>query len=152
MGKSMAAVVPLGSNDSIAGNISTPGEVDEFEVTLTDSGRLTAEVQTGPGLHLGGQASTIGEGDLEFIHFAGSTDIPGDAIVASKRHDRRHALAHSQQGPVFEQLDAQRTGPQPPGAAARCESRKPGSKRHGDNPWSISPKRERGFLLFLVGY
>src|SRR3954451_1892335 len=57
---STAAVVPLGTNDRIDGNISAPGEVDEFEVTLTDSGRLTTEVQTRPGCSLDTRLSLLG--------------------------------------------------------------------------------------------
>src|SRR4051794_391196 len=60
MGKSMAAVVPLGTNESITGDISAPGEVDEFQITLTDSGRLTAEVQTRPGCSLNTRLSLRG--------------------------------------------------------------------------------------------
>src|SRR6516165_1333853 len=46
MGSSMAAVMPLGANDSFAGNIRTPGEVDSFRITIPESGRLTTEVHT----------------------------------------------------------------------------------------------------------
>ena len=47
----MAAVVPLGANDSIDGTLLTSGEVDQFQVILPDSGRLTALVHTGSALH-----------------------------------------------------------------------------------------------------
>src|SRR5438552_1098643 len=60
MGNSMAAVLPLGANDAIAGNIATPGEVDEFQITLSDSGRLTAAVQTSAGCSLDTRLSLLG--------------------------------------------------------------------------------------------
>src|SRR5262249_24480577 len=45
MGNMTEAVVPLGANDSFAGDIRTPGEVDRFQVNITDNGRLTTDVQ-----------------------------------------------------------------------------------------------------------
>src|SRR2546426_197162 len=49
MGNSMAVVLPLGAHDAFAGNIGTPGEVDQFQVTIPDDGRLTVAVQTATG-------------------------------------------------------------------------------------------------------
>src|SRR5262245_49073216 len=69
----MAAVLPLGTNETIAGDIRTPGEVDEFQVTLTDSGRLTATVQTRPGCSLDTRLSLLGPDDQLLIQSDGQS-------------------------------------------------------------------------------
>jgi hypothetical protein len=56
----MAAVLPLQPTDSFAGTIASPGEVDAFQVTLADSGRLTAEVQIGTRTSLVTRLSLLG--------------------------------------------------------------------------------------------
>src|SRR3954470_18194823 len=78
---STAAVLPLGSNETVAGNISTPGEVDEFEVTLTDSGRLTAEVQTRPGCSLDTRLSLLGPDGQVLIQSDGQSLTNRDDLI-----------------------------------------------------------------------
>src|SRR5947208_2289001 len=78
----MAAVLPLGTNETIAGNISAPGEVDEFQVTLADSGRLTVEVQTRPGCSLDTRASLLGPGDQLLIQSDGQSLVNRDDLIA----------------------------------------------------------------------
>jgi hypothetical protein len=55
----MAAVLPLKPTDSFAGTIASPGEVDSFQVTIPDSGRLTASVQIGAGIGLNTRLSLL---------------------------------------------------------------------------------------------
>src|SRR5947199_7129979 len=78
---STAAVVPLGTDDRIDGNISAPGEVDEFEVTLTDSGRLTAEVQTRPGCALDTRLSLLGPDSQLLIQSDGQSLTNRDDLI-----------------------------------------------------------------------
>src|SRR3954463_7335713 len=87
MGNGMAAVLPLGTNDWVAGNISSPGEVDEFQVTLADSGRLTAEVQTRTGCSLDTRLSLLGP-DRQLL-------VQSDGQSATNRDDliTQHLLA-----------------------------------------------------------
>jgi hypothetical protein len=56
----MAAVLPLQPTDTFAGTIASPGEVDAFQVTLADSGRLTADVRIGTGTSLATRLSLLG--------------------------------------------------------------------------------------------
>jgi hypothetical protein len=78
----MAAVVPLGVNDSFAGNISTPGEVESFQVTIPDSGRLVAGVQIGTGSSLDTRLSLLGPGGNLLIQSDGqSVANPSDEIT-----------------------------------------------------------------------
>ncbi len=78
----MAAVLPLGTNETIAGTIRAPGEVDAFEVTLTDSGRLTVEVQTQPGCSLDTRLSLSGpDGELLIQSDGQSATNSDDRIV-----------------------------------------------------------------------
>ncbi len=56
----MAAVLPLNPTDSFAGTIATPGDVDSFQVTIPDGGRLTAGVQVGAGNDLATRLSLLG--------------------------------------------------------------------------------------------
>src|SRR5262245_61936487 len=77
----MAAVLPLESNDRIAGNISTPGEVDEFQVTLADSGRLTVEVQTRPGCSLDTRSSLLGPDGHLLIQSDGQSPTNHDDLI-----------------------------------------------------------------------
>ncbi len=60
MGMGVAAVVPLGATDFFAGDIRTPGEVDEFQIDIPDNGRLTVVVQTGSGACLDTRLSLLG--------------------------------------------------------------------------------------------
>src|SRR5262245_357488 len=82
MGMGMAAVLPLEANDQVAGSISSPGEVDEFEITLANSGRLIAEVQTRPGCGLDTRLSLLGpEGQLLIQSDGQSLTNPDDLIT-----------------------------------------------------------------------
>src|SRR5437899_2749073 len=72
----MTAVVPLQANDSIAGTILTSGEVDQFQVTLRDNGRLTASVQTGTALHT--RLSLLGPDGQLLIQSDGQSPLNGD--------------------------------------------------------------------------
>src|SRR3989442_602357 len=82
MGNNMAAVLPLGANDVFAGNISAPGEVDEFQVTIPDNGRLTAAVQTGSGSSLDTRLSLLGpDGQLLIQSDGQSPTNANDRIV-----------------------------------------------------------------------
>jgi hypothetical protein len=56
----MAAVLSLQPTDVYAGSISTPGDVDSFQVTIPESGRLTAAVQIGNGISLDTRLSLLG--------------------------------------------------------------------------------------------
>src|SRR5436305_9777555 len=78
---STAAVLPLGTNDQVAGNLSTPGEVDEFQVTLADSGRLTVEVQTRPGCSLDTRTSLLGPDDQLLIQSDGQSPADCDDLI-----------------------------------------------------------------------
>src|SRR5262245_59982994 len=78
---STAAVLPLGTNDRIAGDISTPGEVDEFQVTLADSGRLSVGVQTRPGCSLDTRTSLLGPGDQLLIQSDGQSASNRDDLI-----------------------------------------------------------------------
>src|SRR5213593_4333021 len=78
----MAAVLPLGSNDQVAGNISSPGEVDEFQVTLADSGRLTVEVQTRTGCSLDTRTSLLGPDSQLLIQSDGQSLTDRDDLIA----------------------------------------------------------------------
>src|SRR5437870_11579699 len=78
---STAAVLPLGTNDRIAGDISAPGEVDEFQVTLPDSGRLTTEVQTRPGCSLGTRTSLLGPDSQLLIQSDGQSLTNRDDLI-----------------------------------------------------------------------
>src|SRR5438128_2333805 len=77
----MAAVLPLGTDDRVAGNISTPGEVDEFQITLADSGRLTAEVQTRPGYSLDTRLSLLGPDSQLLIQSDGQSLTNRDDLI-----------------------------------------------------------------------
>src|SRR5437016_5280344 len=81
MGMGTAAVLPLGTNDRIAGDISAPGEADEFAVTLTDSGRLTAEVQTRPGCSLDTRLSLLGPDHQLLIQSDGQSPTAQDDLI-----------------------------------------------------------------------
>src|SRR4051794_34470063 len=95
MGNSMAAVVPLGANDSFAGTIRAPGEVDEFQVTLTDSGRLTAEAHTRPGCSLDTRLSLLGPDHQLLIQSDGRSPTNRDDLIT------QHLLA----GTYFVQVE-----------------------------------------------
>ncbi len=76
----MAAVVPLGANDSIAGTLDSPGAVDEFQVSLPDNGRLTATVHTGSALNT--RLTLLGpDGQLLIQSDGQSPTDPDDLIV-----------------------------------------------------------------------
>src|SRR6266478_2924306 len=82
MGNSMAAVLPLGANDSFAGDIRTPGEVDKFQVTIPDNGRLTTEVRTCSGSSLDTRLSLLGpDGQLLIQSDGQSPSNHDDQIV-----------------------------------------------------------------------
>jgi hypothetical protein len=81
-----AAVVPLGANDSFAGNIRIPGELDKFQVTIPDSGRLTADVHTCTTSSLHTRLSLLGtDGQLliqsDGARGADATRLADDRIV-----------------------------------------------------------------------
>src|SRR5215475_8749711 len=78
---SMAAVLPLGSNDQVAGSISAAGEVDEFQVTLADSGRLTVAVQTRPGCSLDTRTSLLGPDGQLLIQSDGQSLTNHDDLI-----------------------------------------------------------------------
>src|SRR5262249_51830870 len=78
---SMAAVLPLGTNDQVTGNLNAPGEVDEFQVTLPDSGRLSVEVQTRPGCSLDTRTSLLGPDDQLLIQSDGQSLINRDDLI-----------------------------------------------------------------------
>src|SRR5438552_16703447 len=78
---STAAVLPLGTKDSIAGDIRTPGEVDEFQVTLADSGRLSVEVQTRPGCSLDTRTSLLGPDSQLLIQSDGQSLTNHDDLI-----------------------------------------------------------------------
>jgi hypothetical protein len=78
----MAAVLPLQPTDSFAGTITAPGEVDSFQVTIPDSGRLTAGVQTGNGTSLDTRLSLLGpDGNLLILSDGQSAANPVDQIA-----------------------------------------------------------------------
>src|SRR6266511_5673717 len=77
----MAAVLPLGTNETVAGSISTPGELDEFQVTLADSGRLSVEVQTRPGCSLDTRTSLLGPDDQLLIQSDGQSLTNRDDLI-----------------------------------------------------------------------
>src|SRR6059058_2126683 len=81
MGMGTAAVLPLGTNDRVAGDIGAPGEVDEFAVTLPDSGRLTAEVQTRPGCSLDTRLSLLGPDSQLLIQSDGQSLTNRDDLI-----------------------------------------------------------------------
>jgi hypothetical protein len=82
MGNGMAAVLPLGADDSYAGRISTPGEVDQFEVTIPDNGRLTATVQPCAGSSLTTRLSLLGPDGQMLIQSDGQSPANlGDQVV-----------------------------------------------------------------------
>src|SRR5262245_43847376 len=76
-----AAVLPLGTNETLAGTISTAGEEDEFQVTLTDSGRLTATVQTRPGCSLDTRLSLLGPDGRLLIQSDGQSLTNRDDLI-----------------------------------------------------------------------
>jgi hypothetical protein len=76
----MAAVVPLGANDSIDGTLLTAGEVDQFQVMLPDNGRLTALVHTGTALHT--RLSLLGPDGQLLIQSDGQTPLDSDDLIA----------------------------------------------------------------------
>src|SRR4051812_47846477 len=57
-GNSLATAVPINPSDAIADQISTPGEMDFFKLTINDSGRLTA--RAAPSNPLGSRLSLLG--------------------------------------------------------------------------------------------
>src|SRR5947208_15143965 len=75
----MAAVLPLGTNDSIHGTILTAGEVDQFQVILPDSGRLTALVHTGSALHT--RLSLLGQDGQLLIQSDGQAPLDSDDLI-----------------------------------------------------------------------
>src|SRR5262249_3835565 len=77
----MAAVLPLETNDVIAGNISTPGEVDQFQVTLSDSGRLITKVETRPGCSLDTRLSVLGPDRQLLIQSDGQSATNRDDLI-----------------------------------------------------------------------
>jgi hypothetical protein len=78
----MAAVLPLKPTDSFAGTIAGPGEVDSFQVTIPDSGRLAAGVQTGTGSSLQTRLSLLDpNGNLLIQSDGQSAAEPGDQIT-----------------------------------------------------------------------
>jgi hypothetical protein len=78
----MAAVLPLQPTDSVAGTITTPGEVDSFQVTIPDSGRLMAGVKIGTGSALATRLSLLDpKGNLLIQSDGQSATSPGDQIT-----------------------------------------------------------------------
>ena len=78
----MAAVLPLGTTDRVAGSIRSPGEVDEFQVTLAGSGRLTDEVQPRAGCSLDTRTSLLGADDQVLIQSDGQSLTDRDDLIA----------------------------------------------------------------------
>src|SRR5262245_35570789 len=78
----MAAVLPLGATDRVSGSIRSPGEVDEFQVTLADSGRLTVEVRTRAGCSLDTRTSLLGADDQLLIQSDGQSLTDRDDLIA----------------------------------------------------------------------
>jgi hypothetical protein len=78
----MAAVLPLQPTDSVAGTIVSPGDVDSFQVTIPDSGRLTAGVQVGTGIPLQTRLSLLDSSNNVLVQSDGqSAANPGDQIT-----------------------------------------------------------------------
>src|SRR5205807_1335189 len=75
----MAAVVPLGANDSIDGTLLTSGEVDQFQFILPDNGRLTALVHTGSALHT--RLSLLGPDGQLLIQSDGQAPLDSDDLI-----------------------------------------------------------------------
>jgi hypothetical protein len=100
MGHTTAAVLPLGANDTFAGDIRTPGEVDQFQVTIPDSGRLTVDVQPCASSSLETRLSLLGpDGQLLIQSDGQSATNPNDQIA-------QHLLA----GTYFVQVAGLGTG------------------------------------------
>src|SRR5262249_11805901 len=75
----MAAVVPLGAHDSIAGIIDTAGEVGEFQIPISDNGRLTVGGHTGSALST--RLSLLGPDGQLLIQSDGQSPVNRDDLI-----------------------------------------------------------------------
>src|SRR5262245_5269824 len=79
-GNSLASAVPINPSGAIADQISAPGETDFFQLTVNDSGRLTA--RAAPDAPLGSRLSLLGpSGELLIQSDGVSPTNPEDLIV-----------------------------------------------------------------------
>src|SRR5262249_18608699 len=81
-GHTLATASPIQPTAVVSETIAAPGEADFFQVTLTDSGRLTAQVQPGTGSSLHGRLSLLGPDGGLLIQSDGQTADPTRPLVA----------------------------------------------------------------------
>src|SRR5215831_5433231 len=74
-GNTLATALPVGLNDTLAEQITTPNEVDFFKVAVTESGLLTVQTQPALGTSLASRLGLLGPDGEPLVQSDG--DLPG---------------------------------------------------------------------------